>query len=386
MHAPEALSDNLPKALPPHDLMTYFASCFVVSLIATLLILRSPMRHGRLSADHDLSGPQKFHARAVPRVGGAGVMVAIVAGAAIAQFLEPIAARSLWMLIACSLPAFAAGITEDLTKNVSPRRRLLATAVSAGLAIWLLEALITRTDVPGIDHLIRSTPFAVALTVFVITGVANAVNIIDGFNGLASMCVLMMVLALAYVSFQVGDTFVFTASLVTAGAVLGFFVWNFPAGLIFLGDGGAYLLGFLLAELSILLIHRNPSVSPIFALLLCAYPIFETIFTIYRRKVVRGVATAEPDGIHLHTLIHRRLIRWTLAENHERRRLTRRNSMTSPYLWLLCLSSVIPSLLWWNSTPVLAGFLLLFVVSYVWLYARIVRFRTPKWLIFRRHR
>ena len=386
MHAPEALSDNLPKALPPHDLMTYFASCFVVSLIATLLILRSPMRHGRLSADHDLSGPQKFHARAVPRVGGAGVMVAIVAGAAIAQFLEPIAARSLWMLIACSLPAFAAGITEDLTKNVSPRRRLLATAVSAGLAIWLLEALITRTDVPGIDHLIRSTPFAVALTVFVITGVANAVNIIDGFNGLASMCVLMMVLALAYVSFQVGDTFVFTASLVTAGAVLGFFVWNFPAGLIFLGDGGAYLLGFLLAELNILLIHRNPSVSPIFALLLCAYPIFETIFTIYRRKVVRGVATAEPDGIHLHTLIHRRLIRWTLAENHERRRLTRRNSMTSPYLWLLCLSSVIPSLLWWNSTPVLAGFLLLFVVSYVWLYARIVRFRTPKWLIFRRHR
>ena len=366
--------------------MTYFASCFVVSLIATLLILRSPMRHGRLSADHDLSGPQKFHARAVPRVGGAGVMVAIVAGAAIAQFLEPIAARSLWMLIACSLPAFAAGITEDLTKNVSPRRRLLATAVSAGLAIWLLEALITRTDVPGIDHLIRLTPFAVALTVFVITGVANAVNIIDGFNGLASMCVLMMVLALAYVSFQVGDTFVFTASLVTAGAVLGFFVWNFPAGLIFLGDGGAYLLGFLLAELSILLIHRNPSVSPIFALLLCAYPIFETIFTIYRRKVVRGVATAEPDGIHLHTLIHRRLIRWTLAENHERRRLTRRNSMTSPYLWLLCLSSVIPSLLWWNSTPVLAGFLLLFVVSYVWLYARIVRFKTPKWLIFRRHR
>ena len=366
--------------------MTYFASCFVVSLIATLLILRSPMRHSRLSADHDLSGPQKFHARAVPRVGGAGVMVAIVAGAAIAQFLEPIAARSLWMLIACSLPAFAAGITEDLTKNVSPRRRLLATAVSAGLAIWLLEALITRTDVPGIDHLIRSAPFAVALTVFVITGVANAVNIIDGFNGLASMCVLMMVLALAYVSFQVGDTFVFTASLVTAGAVLGFFVWNFPAGLIFLGDGGAYLLGFLLAELNILLIHRNPSVSPIFALLLCAYPIFETIFTIYRRKVVRGVATAEPDGIHLHTLIHRRLIRWTLAENHERRRLTRRNSMTSPYLWLLCLSSVIPSVLWWNSTPVLAGFLLLFVVSYVWLYARIVRFKTPKWLIFRRHR
>jgi UDP-N-acetylmuramyl pentapeptide phosphotransferase/UDP-N-acetylglucosamine-1-phosphate transferase len=366
--------------------MTYFASCFVVGLLATLFIMRSSMRHSHLAADHDLSGPQKFHGRVVPRVGGLGVMAAIVAGVVIAQLGEPLVARPLWLLIACSLPAFAAGIAEDLTKRVSPRRRLLATAVSAGLAIWLLDAVISRTDIPVVDPLVGWAPFAALLTVFVITGVANSVNIIDGFNGLASMCVLMMVLALAYVAFQVGDTFIFTASLITAGAVLGFFVWNFPAGLIFLGDGGAYLLGFLLAELGILLIHRNAAVSPIFALLLCAYPIFETIFTMYRRKVVRGVATAAPDGIHLHTLIHRRLIRWTLADNLERRRLTRRNSMTSPYLWLLCLASVVPSLLWWNSTAVLSCFLLAFVIAYVWLYARIVRFKTPRWMIFRRTR
>lgn len=365
--------------------MTYFASCFLVGLLATLFIMRSSLRHGHLSADHDLSGPQKFHARVVPRVGGLGVMLAIVCGVVIAQVNDAPVARALWPLVACSLPAFVAGITEDLTKNVSPRRRLLATAISASLAVWLLDAVLVRTAIPFVDPLIRWAPLAISLTVFVVTGVANAINIIDGFNGLASMCVLMMMLALGYVAFQVGDNFIFTASLITAGAVLGFFVWNFPAGLIFLGDGGAYLLGFLLAELSVLLLHRNATVSPMFPLLLCAYPIFETIFTIYRRKVVRGVATGLPDGIHLHTLIHRRLIRWTLADNLERRRLTRRNSMTSPYLWLLCLSSVIPSLLWWNSTTVLSCFLAAFMVLYVWLYARIVRFKTPKWLIFRRH-
>jgi hypothetical protein len=59
--------------------------------------------------------------------------------------------------------------------------------------------------------------------------------------------------------------------------------------------------------------------------------------------------------------------------------------MTSPYLWMLCLSSVVPSLLWWNNTTVLSCFLLLFVATYVWIYARIVRFKTPRWLIFRRH-
>ena len=366
--------------------MTYFASCFLIGLLATLFIMRSSMRHGHLSADHDLSGPQKFHARPVPRVGGLGVMIAIVVGVGIAQVRGSPVAPPLWLLLACSLPAFAAGITEDVTKNVSPRRRLIATLVSAAMGIVLLGAVITKTDIPGVDQLIQWAPLSMLLTVLVITGLANAVNIIDGFNGLASMCVLMMILALGYVAFQVGDTFVFTASLIAAGAVLGFFVWNFPAGLIFLGDGGAYLLGFMLGELSVLLIHRNANVSPIFPLLLCAYPIFETIFTMYRRKVVRGVATAAPDGIHLHTLIHRRLVRWTLAANLERRRLTRRNSMTSPYLWLLCLTSVIPSVLWWNSTAVLSWFLLAFVIAYIWLYARIVRFKTPRWMIFRRTR
>jgi UDP-N-acetylmuramyl pentapeptide phosphotransferase/UDP-N-acetylglucosamine-1-phosphate transferase len=364
--------------------MTYFTTCFLVALISTLMIMRSSTKNVHLLADHDLRGPQKFHARPVPRVGGVGVMVALLVGAGIAQLKGSAAAAQLWLLAACSLPAFGAGIAEDLTKNVSPRRRLLATGISAGLAIWLLDAVVTRVDIPGIDQLIQWAPLAIVITIFAVTGVANSINIIDGFNGLASMCVFIMVLALAYVAFQVGDTFIFTACLITSGAVLGFFVWNFPAGLIFLGDGGAYLLGFLLAELGVLLVHRNDAVSPIFPLLLCAYPIFETLFTMYRRKVVRGVAAGMPDGIHLHTLIHRRLIRWTLAEGQERRRLTRRNSMTSPYLWLLCLCSVVPAVLWWDSTMVLTFFLMLFMVSYVWLYTRIVRFKTPKALIFRR--
>jgi len=366
--------------------MIYFTTCFLVGLVATLFIMRSSLRHAHLSADHDLDGPQKFHARPVPRVGGIGVMVSILVGAVVAQASGSEASAPLWLLVACSLPAFIAGIAEDLTKRVSPRRRLFFTAVSAALAVWLVNGVIERTHIPGLDTVVLWFPAAIAITVFTVSGVANAINIIDGFNGLASMCVFMMILAMSYVAYQVGDTFVFTACLITAGAVLGFFVWNFPAGLIFLGDGGAYLLGFLLAELGILLVHRNERVSPIFPLLLCAYPIFETIFTMYRRKFVRGVATAAPDGIHLHTLIHRRLIRWTLQNNLERRRLTRRNSMTSPYLWMLCLTSVIPAVLWWHSTVILSWFLLAFVVAYMWLYARIVRFKTPRWMVFRRHR
>jgi UDP-N-acetylmuramyl pentapeptide phosphotransferase/UDP-N-acetylglucosamine-1-phosphate transferase len=363
--------------------MTYLVVAFLTALLATAFIIRMSIRHARWFGDHDLEGVQKFHSRPVPRVGGIGIMAALVIGTAVAQVTHAKEAASLWLLIVCSLPAFVGGIAEDLTKNVSPRRRLLTTAISAAIGIWLLDAVVSRTHVPGFEQLITWTPFSLALTVFIVTGVANAVNIIDGFNGLASMCVLMMLLGLSYVAFQVGDTFVFTATLIIAGAILGFFVWNFPAGLIFLGDGGAYLLGFLLGELGILLVHRNPQVSPLFALLLCGYPVFETIFSIYRKRWLRGMSPGMPDGVHLHMLVYKRLMRVMLGATPDRRK-TSRNSMTSPYLWVLCLLSVIPAVLWWDNSQVLGWFILAFMLMYVLLYRSIVRFKTPRWLVFPR--
>ena len=361
--------------------MTFFFLSFIVSLAATLLVIRSADRHAHLSADHELDGPQKFHARPVPRIGGLGLAIALVAGALMARLTQSPLAGSLWLLLASALPAFSAGLIEDVTKNVSPAKRLCATAVSAALAAWWLDAVIRRTDIPGVDLLVHIPLGAVALTMLVVAGVANATNIIDGFNGLASMCVMFMLLALAYVGLQVGDRLVVTSALMTAGAVLGFFLWNFPAGLIFLGDGGAYLLGFLVADLGVLLIARNPGVSPLFPLLLCAYPIFETVFTIYRRKL-KGTSASHPDGIHLHSLVHRRLIRPLLGEPPEDS-LRARNSMTSPYLWLLCSLSVIPAMVWWRSSAVLALCIGLFMVAYTAVYWSIVRFKVPHWLVAR---
>jgi UDP-N-acetylmuramyl pentapeptide phosphotransferase/UDP-N-acetylglucosamine-1-phosphate transferase len=167
------------------------------------------------------------------------------------------------------------------------------------------------------------------------------------------------------------------------GAVMGFFVWNFPAGLIFLGDGGAYFLGFYVAELNILLLQRNPEVSPLCPLCMCIYPIIETVFSMYRRKFVRGRPVGMPDGVHLHSLIYRRLMRWAVG-NKTAKTLTKRNSMTAPYLWLLCMMSVVPAMLFWDNSAVLGGFIVLFAVTYIVLYGRIVRFRSPDWMIVRR--
>lgn len=364
--------------------MLVFLCAFTVAALLTLAVVRSERAQAHGSGQCMAGGPQDFHATPVPRVGGIGIFGTLVAVSAAWWFYDPQNARIALALAACGIPAFAAGLLEDLTGRVRPALRLLATALSALPAGYVLDATITRSDLWGLGWLTATHPFvAVALAMFVVSGVANAINIIDGFNGLASMCVAMMLLAVAYVARQVGDDPLATQALLLCGAVLGFFVWNYPAGLIFLGDGGAYFLGFCVAELGILLIQRNPAVSPLFPLLLCMYPIAETVFSIYRKRVLRGISPGRPDGVHLHMLVYRRLIRWGFGARTAKE-LTRRNSMTSPYLWFLCMLAVVPSLLFWNNTLVLAVYILLYGVFYVALYWRIVRFRVPDWLVLRR--
>ncbi|HEX4510593.1 MAG TPA: glycosyltransferase [Burkholderiaceae bacterium] len=352
---------------------------FAVSAAITLLVIASAHRHERWSADQVGAGPQKMHVGVVPRVGGLGIACGMLLGGGFQAWLHPEYAYKLLLLFMCAFPTVAFGLIEDFTKSVSPRRRMLAAALSGLLGALLLDAVVVRTGWPWFDALLAYRGFALAATIFTVAGVVNSINIIDGMNGLASMCMALIMTALCYIALQVGDLLVAGVALATLGASLGFFIWNYPRGLIFLGDGGAYLLGLIYAELGIMLIWRNPEVSPLTPLVLVAYPVFETLFTMYRRKVLRGRPVSLPDGIHLHTLIYRRMMRWAVGTD-DPAALTRGNSMTSPYLWVLSSLSVAPAAIWWDSTPAMGATLLVFVVAYVRLYWNIVRFKTPGWM------
>ena len=365
--------------------MFEFLLAFSVSAGVALLLVRSAHLHGHHSGDHDFSKPQGIHAFPVPRIGGLAIVVGMLSSALPLWWaLGAGAAHFALSLLACSSVAFLAGFVQDFTEALAPKGRLLATALSAAAAFWWMDAGIRSTGLPGLDWVVGTTFGSLAVTLLVVAGIANAVNIIDGLNGLASMCVMLILGALVYVAFQVGDPLIGLIGLGGIGAVLGLFLWNYPRGLIFLGDGGAYLLGFFMSELSILLLLRNPGeVSPLFPLLACIYPIFETLFSIYRRWILRSTPPSMPDGIHLHSLIFRRVMRWVVGDDSIQVKV-RRNSMASPYLWLLCFSSVVPAILFWNDTLILGLFLGLFVVTYVSLYWRIVRFKSPRWLTMRR--
>jgi UDP-N-acetylmuramyl pentapeptide phosphotransferase/UDP-N-acetylglucosamine-1-phosphate transferase len=182
-----------------------------------------------------------------------------------------------------------------------------------------------------------------------------------------------------YVAFKVDDPLVLALSMLMIGAILGFFLFNYPNGFIFLGDGGAYFLGYMLGMTTILLVMRNEQVSVWYAVLLLIYPVWETIFSIYRRIFVKKQSPSMPDAAHLHSLIFRRVMRWVVGHQGVRH-LHLNNSMSSPFLWLLSAAAVIPATLLFRSTPYLLFFIVLFCVSYVWLYVSLVRFKTPLFL------
>lgn len=361
--------------------MTLFALSFLCALFITFLVVHLRDFHFHLSADHDLDGVQKMHEVAVPRVGGVGIFLALVCSAGWLWAIDSPHVEFFLLFLLPSSLIFAVGLLEDLTKRVSVRVRLSAAMLAALAASFLLNITVRTFGIEALDTIFQINVIALVFTMVAVAGVSNAVNLIDGFNGLSGFVTVIALLGLGLVAYLAGDQMVFTIALATAGAVAGFLVWNYPKAKIFLGDGGAYLVGFIIAELSILLHERNPDVSVLFPLLLMIYPIFETLFTIYRRKFIQGQSPGAPDALHLHQIINKRLVRWSVAGKPGMLR-SRGNANTSPYLWVLSTMATVPAVIFWNNSALLGAFIVLFAVSYVWVYSRLVKFKTPYFLNF----
>ena len=336
-----------------------------VTFCACIFLVLTKRWHGFLSMDES-EGIQKFHTAPTPRVGGVpiilGVLVAwAMAGAEVQKMLLPI--------LLAGMPAFIFGLAEDLTKRVSVMKRLLATFASGVLAWLLTDYSLGRVDVWGIDALLQFTVVSVVFTAFAVGGVANAINIIDGFNGLASTASSLAFVGYALIAYQVGDHTLASVSLVLAACVWGFFWVNWPLGKIFLGDGGSYFVGFSLAWVAVMLIERNHNVSAFAALLVCAHPVTEVLFSIYRRKI-KKMHPGHPDRLHFHSLVKQRYVRRWFANASA----DIRNSITGVLVGFMTLTAIVLAS---ETLASVLGSALTFValgLGYVSLYARMVRF------------
>jgi len=315
---------------------------FASSFTMCLLLVLTKRWHGALSMDHTI-GVQKFHTAPTPRIGGIPIVLALV----VAWGKAPVDVKDMLApIFFAGMPAFLFGVAEDITKRVGVTQRLLATMASGILAWWITDYSLSRVNVWGVDWLLEFTVVSVILTAFAVGGIANSINIIDGFNGLASTMATLAFVGFGMIAWQVGDRALVGVSVVLAACVWGFFWVNWPFGKIFLGDGGSYFIGFALAWLAVLLIERNPSVSAFAAVVVCAHPIAEVLFSIYRRHY-KELHPGHPDRLHFHSLFKQRYVRRWFSHHSNRIR----NSITGVLIGLMTVVAIALASLTYASTP-----------------------------------
>ncbi len=258
---------------------------FLTSLfICSLIVLWS--KKSTLFVDN-ANKIQGFHHARTPRAGGLGIFLSF----ALACYFEPFGMpfKGPFVFLGLSL-VFLGGFLEDINLSLSPKIRLILQAVG-------VVCIISSTPLVVSDFSpLFSLPYFIAFlfAIFMLVGISNAINIIDGFNGLASGICTIALLVIHYIDPS-------NLSCLLAYMVLGFMVLNFPLGKIFLGDGGAYFLG-LVCGISLLNLSLEQKISVFFGLNLMLYPVIEVLFSILRRKIKRQKATM-PDNLHLHTLL-----------------------------------------------------------------------------------
>ena len=219
---------------------------------------------------------RKVHQQATPRLGGAAILLSFLVVTAIAGFTVPQLSEMIWgnnPVIGCillgSLGIFAIGFLDDLAR-LAPKTKLLGEFVIAGLVVWGANLFFNEIQFLGLGSVSIPGWLGFGLATFWIVGMANAVNLIDGLDGLASGITLAGLVAVVVVGYLGGITSVTWMSTLLIGCLLGFLVYNSRPASIFLGDCGSLTLGYLAGCLTLLASFQKEGylmVSSLFLLL-----------------------------------------------------------------------------------------------------------------------
>jgi UDP-GlcNAc:undecaprenyl-phosphate GlcNAc-1-phosphate transferase len=249
------------------------------------------------------SAPQHHHTHTgiIPRIGGLGIMVGFALTYLLCFFyLDPTDNRSLihFSIFAGAAASFLLGFIDDFYP-LGAKIKLLAQILIAVLA-HQCGLSIEQVTVPLLEWTVELGVFSLAVTVIWIVSIMNLINLIDGLDGLAGGIGLMLMALLAYLAYQGGIAISLILSLGMIGAILGFLFHNFPPAKVYLGDSGAYMIGFVIAALSLINAEKGSIVAALIApVLALALPICDVAFAIVRRGI-KGLPLFRPDQGHIH--------------------------------------------------------------------------------------
>ncbi len=267
----------------------------IVALVAALTLTPLTIKVAKKLNIVDLPNERKVHQGATPRLGGLAIYAAFVLGAlALGIFTRQVAA----LLIAGSL-VMLTGFIDDY-KGLSPKLKLLGQVISSLVLIeggFYVDFITNPFSEAG---LISLGIFTIPVTIIWLTGVSNAVNLIDGLDGLCAGVSAIAAITMMLVCIAQGQMETAALAAVLAAAAFGFLRYNFHPAKTFMGDCGSLFLGFIMGALSIMGLSKGATIISIFIpLIIMGIPIFDTFFAISRRALLHKPIFGADKG-HLH--------------------------------------------------------------------------------------
>ncbi|MEI5907589.1 MraY family glycosyltransferase [Bacillus spongiae] len=264
-------------------------SCLLFSLAITPFVIKFAVKIGAVDQP-DFN--RKVHQKVMPRIGGIAIYLSFLVGIMIIrpdnELLIPILIGSLVIILT--------GLLDDLFQ-LTPKIKLVGQSLAAAIVI-LGGIQVEFINLP-FGGVLEFGVLSIPITVLWIIGITNAINFIDGLDGLSAGVSLIGIMTIGFMSLLMGDMFVLSISVILCGSILGFLPYNFYPAKIFMGDTGALFLGFMIAVVSLLGFKNVTVISLIIPVIILGVPISDTLFAIIRRKVNRQPISA-PDRSHLH--------------------------------------------------------------------------------------
>ena len=273
-----------------------FIVSFAFTFATTPLVRRFAFKIGAIDIPKD---NRRMHKKPTPRIGG----LAIIFGFTVATLCFAQPSRQLYGTLSGAAIIAVMGVIDDC-KNLPAKLKFVIQIIAALVVVFAGDIKI---DVFTNPNFLSDNPYwvlpewlSVTLTVIWIVFITNAVNFIDGLDGLAAGVSAIMSISLVFISIRVGEYPIAILGIALMGSCFGFLPFNFNPAKIFMGDTGSTFLGFMLATLSIQGVFKSYAViSFAVPLLILGLPLFDALFAIIRR-ILRGQSPMTADRGHLH--------------------------------------------------------------------------------------
>lgn len=265
-----------------------FIICFIASILLTPLVKKFAIKIGAT----DNPNERKVHQKLMPRLGGLAIFISFIIGILILIPESPY----MWSIIAGAIIIVITGFLDDMFE-ISAKWKLLGQIAAASVVI-IGGVYVEFINLP-FEGTLQLGIFGIPLTLLWIVGITNAINLIDGLDGLAAGVSSIILLAITTIAIMDGNMFIIALASLLLASTVGFLFYNFHPAQIFMGDTGSLFLGFMIAVISLLGFKSVTLFSLLIPIIILAVPISDTLFAIVRRMINKQPISA-PDKAHLH--------------------------------------------------------------------------------------